>query len=435
MSKKTTLVIGSEGHSKAEKCIKWGDELVYIGDFDNVIINLSSLDEESLKNILKNDLLYFDTIRRAIVDVQSKKPLVVFCILSDYLFSHQRSASSLADNLQESTNNYSWSPVIPILEKIPIAQVLDRSQSKMPRKYLDKIKNYNLLYNGYINATGYPNMDQRNGDTLKMNLQIILVNDIGRPAAFGLSWKIQGSHGSVKSLSQIPMVFYPPTEDPKEGIDVLLDIFSGDQGSVVPEWLQEITLPGEGDIVKKIESKNTEIDLLMQDVANLRMDLSKKDLFKKLLYSQGGELESIVTDSFKFLGINLQKPAVSNVEDRFFETSDKQIIYFEIRGVNRLMNETDLGQLIQRIADKPKSDLYKTRGVFVFNHQNTTNPADRESAFHHNIINKAETFGICLIDCKTLFNLVGKKLEGEALSNFDQNIFNVSGVFDMDKLK
>jgi len=433
--KKSILVIGSSGHKNATNCIEWG-ELAYVGDYDFVIVNTVSLTKEVLVKILQNDEGYFEKLRKDITDVQQNKGIALTCVLGKYAFSRDTGygTKNNNDSLRNMTNNYSWSPVIPVLEKIPTGEKLNKDKASLPKEYLDKINGYDLLYDGNVNNTRYVDKSQDGNIYTKCHQFSLLDNTVGRSVAFSITWKVhQFGDYNVIVDSHLPIEFIPAAEKNHEGIDILINEFCKGPEELAPEWITEIILPGEKEIRDGINIKTQSIDLTVEEIKNLGGNLAQIEIFKKLLYSQGAELEDVVEKSLALLGIVVKKPSIPNVEDRFFETPDNQKIYFEIRGVNRLMNENDLSQLIKRVAEKPVSSSYKTRGVFVFNHQNNTRPTEREKAFHHNIENQAKSFGLCLIESKTLFKLVESKLNGEKVDNFDQVLFNSVGIFAIKK--
>jgi len=426
------LIIGSITHAKADKCINWG-ELVYVGDYDLIIVNTSSLTKEVIERILDDDPNYFGKLRKDIADVQQRRGIAINVILSRYEFvTNPGSQDAFRDSLLNTINNYSWSPVIPELERIPTGKKLNREKSSVPQDYLNEIKGYDLLYDGAVNNTGYVDKSKDGNIYTKLHYQALLKNNVGRDIAFAINWKVhQYSDYTTILDGHLPISFFPPTDNISEGIDILIRDYCQEPAVGAPEWIKDLQLPGEEGIIKVIDSKTKTIESVKKEIIELESKLSSLDVYKKLLYTQGFELEDIVEDVLSQLGINLKKPDVTNIEDRFFDTKDKKKIYVEIRGVNRLMNEGDLAQLIKRIAEKPTSKEYLTRGVFIFNHQNKVVPQKRETAFHHNIEVQAKTFNICLIDTLTLFKLIKQKLAGNELKDFDKQLFNTSGIYKL----
>lgn len=434
-NKQSVLIIGSTGHKGATTCIQWG-ELVYVGDYDALIVNTASLTKEKLQTIIQEDNEYFDKLRKDISDVQQNKGIAIMCIMSPYIFSKDISSSErdTDDLLRSTVNNYSWSPVIPVLERIPTGKKLNKEKVNMPKEYLEKIRGYDLLFDGSVNNTGYVDRSKDSYIYTKCHQYALLKNNIGRDVAFAITWKVhQYSDYTVLVDSHLPIKFFPQTENVAEGIDVLINEFYRVSEKNAPDWISKIVLPREKEIREEICDKIQTINVINKEIKNLDDKLTNLGLYKKLLYSQGIELEEIVEKSLSLLGIDIKKPPVLNIEDRFYETPDNQKIYFEIRGVNRLMGENDLAQLIKRVAEKSNSTHYKTRGVFVFNHQNKISPEEREMAFHHNIEIQAKSFGLCLLDTDTLLKLIVKKLKGKKLEDFDQQLFNTQGIFNINK--
>jgi hypothetical protein len=430
--KQSILVVGSTGHKNATKCIQWGEELVYVGDYDYLIFDTTSLNEETLKKIIQSDNGYFNKLRKDIADVQQNKGVAITCILSPYIFDRQIGSSerSIKDFLSNTTNNYSWSPIIPVLERIPTGEKINKESSNLPEEYLKAIKGYDVLYDSEFNNTGYVDRNREKGIFTNFRQKSLLKNNVSRDIAFAIGWKVcQNYDYNVIVDGNLPIEFLPPTQNTREGIDILINEFCKEPEESMPDWISEIILPGEKEIKGKINAKIGEIDLVNGEIKELESELLNTTLYKKLLYAQGLELEDIVEKSLFLLGVELKKPDITNIEDRFYETSDKQKIYFEIRGVNRLMGESDLAQLIKRIAEKPVSTDYKARGVFVFNHQNKTNLQGRDRAFHHNIEMQAKSFSLCLLDTCTLFNLVKNKMENNEEIDLREELFNTVGVF------
>ena len=428
--KYNVLVIGSKDHKSASKCIEWGEELVYVGDYDALIINTTTLTKEILQSIVQKDNGYFEKIRKDITNVQEVKGIKITCIITPYVFAKEIQEGDPNDILINTINNYSWSPIIPFFEEIPQGEKLNFKEPCLPKTYLDKIKKYSLLFKNSVNNTGYVDKSKDGYLYTKLHKYSLLNNVVGRNVAFAIQWKLHKySDYTVLADSNFPIKFIPPTENVNEGVDILISELCRIEEESAPEWIEDITIPGEEEIQKTIDKKFQEIDIANKGIQALEDQLESLRVYKKLLYAQGIELEEIVEKSLALLGVPLKLPSVSNKEDRFFTTTDDKKIYIEIRGVNRLMSEGDLTQLIKRIAEKPISINYKTRGIFIFNHQNKKKITERAEAFHHNIEKQAKTFDLGLIDTVSLFELIKRKLQGNNIGNFDKVLFNTLGVF------
>ncbi|MBU2539803.1 hypothetical protein KJ786_01415 [Patescibacteria group bacterium] len=413
------LIVGSLSHSLAEKCINWGDNF-YVGDYEIIIFNLPSLDYGTFSKINTKNKYYFPNIRDQIVEAQEKTNLTIICITDKIIVDKY----NILDN-NDKINNYTWCPIIPIFEENG-GKKIPKQERKLKIQYLNLVKEWERLFSKYYNNTGY-----NNGDSWEYKFEInkipYLYNSLGRDIAFGLSWSISTS-GSFKKGSNKPIIFLPKIGNIKDGIDLLLnDFVLNDEPE--PDWIQEIKIVGQEGLEKKIEEEINKINQLEKTKNELIEAIKKLNKFKKLLYLQGKPLEKIVEESLLLLNVQIKELSVDNIEDRVFEY-DNFTIPFEIRGKEtKNLNESDLAQLIKRIADRKKSEKYKTRGVFVINHQRNSKPSERGDVCDYNIIKQANFFNICILSTIEIFNLVNRTLRGEKI-DIKEKLFNTSGLFD-----
>jgi hypothetical protein len=262
-----------------------------------------------------------------------------------------------------------------------------------------------------------------------------LKNNIGKDLAFKVTWKVQVENSSgyvfnVLKSPNAPIVFYPKVSDPHQGIKIILDELQVVGSEPEPEWLGKFTLGNEADLLAQSIKLRAEIEEREQAIVQINMDQDVLKEYKQLLYQTGTPLEEIVEKSFELLGIKITSPSDKKIEDRLF-IDGESIIPIEIRGKNSGLVEKDLNQLISRFADKPQTEAYKTRGVFVLNHFREIDPDKRESPFHPNIVKKAAAWDVCLMSTHALYKLVKQKLEGGNTDGLSALIFNTVGFFDM----
>jgi len=428
MAKTGVLVIGSNGHNLAEKCIDWGED-AYIGDYTFVIVNTVSLNKNILKKITEQSSDYFKNLRDQIVEVQTKRGLRLICI-TDKVIALDDSVTSDIKNLfregKNKINNYSWCPVIPIFEETP-GEKINRKNIKLKSKYVNLIKGWERLYLFQVDNTDIK-FEKDDGRYFKAHPQYLITNEIDRAVAFELYWKVHKYYDyNIEIDSNGPILFLPKVDEVKRGIDLLLEDYCKEE-EVAPRWVGDIHLPGEVEKLQLMKDIEEKIKTLEDHRDKIKLEFEGINEYKKLLYAKGEELEDIVEKSFKLFDIELKKFEAGYKEDRIFAEEDAKIP-FEIRGKNAGLNETDLNQLTSRFADKPVSKKYKTRGVFVLNHFRQLKPEERKEAFHHNIIEKAKSWGVCLITTGTLFELVKTKLETEVLNRLKERLLNTIGTF------
>jgi len=81
------------------------------------------------------------------------------------------------------------------------------------------------------------------------------------------------------------------------------------------------------------------------------------------------------------------------------------------------------------LADRIPSDIYKTRGVFILNPYRFEKPNKRINPFHPNILKKAKSWNIVLIETHELYKIAKEKLKGKTIKNLEKRIFNTKEIF------
>ena len=437
--KPSVLVVGSKGHSLADLCAGWGDDF-YIGDYNYVIFDLKGLTPEKISELKEEKPDYLDGIKKQIVEAQ-QEGLEVFCILEPIKFAvHIAEYSDKQERM--AWNNYSWSPIVPLLENVPEGKKIDASSSKIYPEYLKLVDGWSILWEGCLNNTGYDDQKKFDNDRkeicTKLTTTPLLTNGIGRYLACGVYWKVQIESSTSNTVYErlqaatAPLVFLPQVKDRKRAIDVILSELLHNEAELPPEWVGDISVGNEERLAEKIKTIEEEISEKQKESIVIQSQIAELQDYKKLLYSYGYTLEDIVDKSLDLLGISLVKPAVKNKEDRLFEKGDASIP-IEIRGKNGGLIEKDLNQLTSRLADKPESSTFQTRGLFILNHFREVKPENRDDAFNVNIIDKAKPWKVCLITTATIFTLVKSKLEGRELPDLENRLFNTVGVFELPK--
>lgn len=416
--KTSVLVIGSQGHKKAEKSVAWG-EFAYVPEFDVVICDTTSLTKDQLTNIFNTNRDYLPKLRSMFIEAQERRNLKIVVILSPLQIIDS------SDDKGMKISNYYWSPIIPILEELP-GNKIDTSKTHKGLKYFSKIKNWDRLYDSYINNTPYK-YDSGNSDKRFQEHRIdYVVNGINRAIAFGFHWRVHNGYGNVV-IDSGDLVFLPSLGDSKESIDVLIEEFIEDE-EPQPNWISEIVLPAEQEIVTEITGIEGQIEVLETEKGTKLTTLNHLNEYKKILYLKGKTLERSVEHCFRFLGIELLSPTVGNEEDRYYAEGETRIP-IEIRGKNNEgLTGKDLNQLIARIPDKASGN-YNTQGVFILNHFKDTRPGERPKPFEDNLIKKAVACDACLIAASDIFDLIRAKMNGVEMNELKEALFNTRGVF------
>lgn len=430
--KKKVLLIGAE-NKLVTKSAQWGSDF-YVGDYDIVIVDTTTLTKEKIAAILKEEEYYFKNLRDKIFEAQHSSRIRVITILSNLA-----GVSSPSDTEKFiDTSNYAWCPTVPLIGKTKSNEMEFSEQEKaFIVGYLRKIR-------GFYPLEFYEeNIPRHLAESKKFSVSVtfnkIATNKVNKAAAFSLGWKIfEKNNGYVGSYpitqSNVPILFLPALPDKDAGIDMLVREFISEDWQ--PEWIDGMMMPGEDTVFDKIGSLDKEKSKIEEKIEIEKANLQTFFEYKKLLFGNGRDFEATVGNALKGLGAEVLEPEDKLKEDRYFEVEDGIQIPVEIRGRDsREMSEEDLSQLIKRLIDRPSSTVYKTRGIFIFNHFRKTEPIKRSEAFGVNIIKQAQAYNICLITGCDIYDAVCRLLAGEDISDFRERLLNTVGKFQAEDVE
>lgn len=407
------LVIGSKNHKFAES-VGWQDKIPYLGDYDLVIINLNTLNESKLNDLIKilpakrtelNDAIWHDTR--------------VICITAPTISI-------------ENTTNYDWCPIQIFYQE----QKGKSFQAGKPKKgYFGLVKEWSHYYVGSISS----NYKLKNNEKFSVRINPSLSNKAGKALGLTLFIHEYGTYGVGKN-SQTIRFLPPPTEcSIKEGIDFLiLDLFNID--SSVPVWANSINVCNEDENISIIDDSLEQIESLNGKIIEQKEEIEKISKFKRLLY-EGGEgkpgenLEKIVEESMELLGITY-KPSTNNEEDgNITDPISGESIPVEVGGMIKSIPEHKLVQLLKWVTLKDtQNQNIKCRGLLIGNpYQKIAldeHLEGRERPAEPNVIKKAEVFNTCVLPTVELFKAVQFKLQGGDISDFINKIFNTTGLLE-----
>jgi len=424
MNKSIFLVGFEEEQFPDLKVYRWGWD-INPADYDIGIFNMQAL--IYFANIKPH---YLEQLKSLIQEAQIKKGFELYCVYDK---------PSSQKNEMGIPLNFSWLPIFPEFRIVsPFTKV--EAQSDFGTRIKPFYENFNLEVQDYISNNGIKETEpvgsygNRCSYTDIKMLNSHINSPLQRSVCLDISWRIlfftvgQGISKVVTEFTS-PMHFLPFTENINKVIRLILNDLNGTDE---PSWLGDIKVRGESELITEIEMYKNNIEKITIQVNEAEQ---KKEIIqrpKKILYETGKQLEKCVSEVFEELGVKLTKPEDKTIEDRYFEV-DNVKIYVEIRGKeNSNFLEKDLNQIIQRVADKDSHDKYPLRGIFVFNNQRLTKPNERNNPFNKNITDKAKTFGICLIDTNTLFQIFN--LENGS-KYFKEKLLNTVGVLSISDIQ
>jgi hypothetical protein len=235
-----------------------------------------------------------------------------------------------------------------------------------------------------------------------------------------------------------PIIFLPPPSEVSvdEAINYLLKKEKGiieTKESELPKWAENIKIFDEGTIrnkIKELKELKAKTEKELKEYNSKLIDLIK---FKRLLTTDGLELENMVEDAFKLLGIKTKRGPKGKEDRIVIDPTTKSEIPIEITGVKHSIPESKLNQLIGRLSDEEriKKIKCKCKGILVGNHYKeeplSSNLQGRKKPFEPEVIKKAEISKISLLSTLELFKVVNAKLEKKNIHTFVHEIFNTPG--------
>lgn len=412
-TEKKILVIGSIKHPFADKCVSWNEmksslsKMPYLGDYHTIIINLQTLLESDLDEKMKE---VFDTMRKEINEIIWANTEII-CITAPPTIK-------ILGYANLSISNYDWCP-------FPLNFVKKEGKSFGKKETLTKdfpfIENYFDHVKKWDHFLEY--IQQKGG----MFINPILTNLAGKPLAFVVKFKIFNSWSK-------PILFLPPTSEIpiEKAIDYLLEgLKGGTKESTLPQWAENIKIYGEEVFLKEIEEKEELIRRLENELKNYESKLSELVKFKKLLTTDGEELEAIVKKAFELLDVEVRDGPKGKEDKIIIDPDTNSEVPVEITGSKYSIPERKLNQLIGRLVDEERIEKIKCKshGVLVGNHYKEIELGERGRPFEPDVIKKAEVSKIGLLSTSELFKAVNAKLAGEEdkVKEFIKKIFNTHG--------
>jgi|GEM_PF-4156368 len=402
------LIIGYKDVKKATKCLDWREPLSTIGtigNFNTTYIILPTLTKKIMEEVLEKDSEYFSKLHEQIFDAVDNG-LDVYIITAPQIEVGEISNYSILpfgmNRVEVKINSFGEYPDNKYLSHV-----------KKTDGYFSKITDSEYLESNHP-TTSYKRYSWRLFPLLtslnNKNIAFIVkpVCEIFNESRYRGHWVEASKYGGL-------IIFMPPpTEiDLQEGIKLLLKLEAPETEEEAPEWFNEINLPTEDDLknqIKKLKTNQIEIN---KQIEQKEKDLKKLQSFKWVLKLQGKPLEKAVEKAFDFLGIELEKGRVAE-EDRWL-VIDKNKIPIEIRGHDGSIKYDDIRQIVDRTFDA-NNTIGETEGILIVNPYCDTKPSERTDSFSDGtdrIKKKAISTKVALLDTKTLFAFVLRKMQGK----------------------
>ena len=400
VNKEQIWILGNEVGG-ADRCIKWDfKNASNFSDCDKLIVDMTTLTDTDLYFITwEKATEIFDQIKKRF---ESGGEIV--CILQSK-FEKTNSEKTII-------NNYFWCPLAFNFKKVTKGSKIEAVKDFEYNEYLAMVKNWEIEIEN-PKCKLYPTEDAFEGTLVSVTSSAIYTQ----------SYAMIGGVFSVKGLlrpTSGKLVMLPPIEDSKEGINVILKSWERITSTLLPDWIRNITIPNLPQIKKLIVDENQKIEKIQNTILNLEKQKNELEKFRRLLYTDGVELEEIVMESLQKIGISsIRKGRDENHEDMIFdfESKDSNLCVIEVKGMERNMKLAHIRQTLHWALDYQEKGK-KAKPLLIANifrlEDLTTSKTKREGFSEFEEF--CSQYDICVLPTTILFDLVCKVLNGKKIS-------------------
>lgn len=430
---KKYLVIGSKGHQFVD-CIDWDiAKFPNLVDYDVIIANVQSITIDFLKKVSSNII---ENYRKLLIRFLCSSGKLI--ILTDnYKFGVNKK------RFPESYDNYSWSPIgIGIIKEI--GNTIEVISNHFP-KYFSEFKKWeyyfcvprDCLTKELINWCG-----QIYDFDYKHTIQPYIVNREKRSLAgsYHLWTEAKERAKSKREIILEPIILLPLliNIDSRKAVNLLLeDILGKPQESLPHSWVENVKMPFIDDINLEILHDTNEIKTHQVKIDELNKQKRNFEYYKKLLYTDGSELEDVFKKCLIELGA-LVKPA-KYAEEEYCLAYKENEYPVEAKGNSRSISLTDLRQLMDYLLTYDDKTGIQNKGILLGNAWKNI-PIDQRNQkgkpiFPSNVIDRAESTNIALVSSVDFFVVFCKFLENKSIGKRILDcIVNSVGVVNFEKI-
>jgi len=426
MGEKRVFVITSSDCSVPAKTYDWRDRLPYPADFDAVIVDLTSLDKDTLAAICDEQTPRTEWsngmppggyhVRNRLAErMEDFHKLLqsggdIFCIVTNVLESETHYAPREGSTVPTYTS-LDWCPIRFKLKRRVGTTLELRNQDYV--EYFRSVARWEAVIEPHIDDTRlFPGTGQaravlRNisavAGTYELDLQPIAVNRANENIALAVSWRA-GTRGIQKGQSGKLVLLPPPSSGTlEEAIFRICRVIGASANETRPDWVDAVNVPGEAELESRAHSLRAEAEQVLADKRNGAQ-------VKSLLFQTGEALEEAVRVALVELGCDVRVPGEKR-ED-LIVTWNSLEAFVEVKGRSRGFSLSDLRQLGHYLEDAALTQR-DVKGVFIGNHFRKLQPSKRGEAFPQNVVQYAEKRSIALVTAGALFDAVCMVRRGE----------------------
>lgn len=383
--KPKVLVIGSKDHSRAN-CVDWLQPLPNIEEYESIIINMQSLTQK-----------VYDKIQMKIRDMKEsistifKTKREIFCIMNKLITPSPapRAPGPVFKSIRlgpPPPTNYDWLPTEIEIDDRKSGSSIALHDDEF-EKYFEYVDRWNLTLS-IINADFMisPIATNKSSKAIAGTLMKYHVDPFTKPRVI--------DSGCVYLLPA------PTKCNAYQAIEILLDLFLGEEGKIVPCWRKDIEVPMIPELEEKIRAKIEKIKGIQQEISQLTSQMRKWDSYRDLLTATDSELVNIVQKALADIGIKTKK-----TEKGFPVDLISNEVAVEITGIKGRVGVSSK-KAIQ--TSRFKESYHKgEKIILVANTHVDLSPKNRKGKmdFSPEVKKYFESLGVCCLATTTLFKL------------------------------
>jgi hypothetical protein len=439
------LVIGSKGHLHA-KCVDWKDDpLPALPDYDVAIVNVRSLDHETLAQI---PYVRLKEICLALLRLLESKGEVM--VLSDFHRTMQPAGKELDPRYQQegdrgreagrpyqkelrTISNYSWSPInIQLREeagetikvchnhyKSYFARFKEMSQwqyyflENQQGFSLETLAHYMQKYPSLRYKVHFtPLMENRYDEALCVRYHYEIFHSEAAKADYAQKTADEEKPRLVSgSFTVLPLL---ADYDDREAVNIILEDVTGKpHESLPPNWVKNIEMPGMSKLNKEIQVNKNQIKYMEKVIRHLESSKAELEQYKKILYTTGSELHHIFDLCATKLGATVKKSKYGN-EERILEYGHNRFLVY-IKARENAISLSDLRILSDHSLLYEEDTKSRIKAVLFGNAWRSMQLSKRDSKdmpyFSESVLDRARQFDIALVASCDFFDVFCKFIE------------------------
>ena len=399
------LVIGSTKHQHVD-CVELNHiNTVNIVDYDIVVVNTWSLQPATIKRLHP----MASTIRTSFARLlRSHGDIIV-------LGSPMEGVD--ISNMVSDTN-YFWCPLTLFIPE-ESGNTIERLTLEFSR-FLSEFREWNFYYvltNQFHTAEllqvfGPPGLIRYRRDE-----EIFVQNRYGRMLSGSIKLEI-GRHESSSEIETGRLVLLPELKsvDSREAVNrALEDILGTPQEELPPEWVDAVEMPLVGELHDQISKREKTILGLHEEIKERTDQIASIEVFKKLTYSSGHELEDVFELCLNRCG-GITKDAKYSDEEFILEYKG-DIYLIECKGVGKSIARAHVVQLLGYLTKFEETEARTGKGILLGNAWKDIPLEERDRkntvVFPDNVKSMAVSNDIALISAVSFFRAFCRFLAGE----------------------